>query len=159
MRSVVGASKALEELAKLMPSEAHLIKDGEIIDVDIQELEKGDTVLIKPGEKIPSDGIITEGSSYIDESMLTGESIPVEKNVGDELIGGSINGDGSLQLRVKSTGEDSYLSKVINMVRQAQAAKSRTQRLADKAAMWLTVIAITVGVATLIAWLIISNDI
>ena len=159
MRSVLGASRALEELARLMPSEAHLVKNGEVVDVELKELEKGDIVLIKPGEKIPSDGVITEGSSSIDESMLTGESIPVEKEEGDELIGGSVNGDGSLKMRVKNTGEDSYLSKVIELVRNAQAAKSKTQRLADTAALWLTVIAISVGLITLISWLIIRQDV
>lgn len=160
IRSVLGASKALEELAELMPSIAHLVKEsGEIEDVELQELKQGDIVLIKPGEKIPSDGIIVDGSSYIDESMLTGESVPVEKEEGDELIGGSVNGDGSIKLEVKNTGEDSYLAKVIEMVRKAQESKSKSQRLADKAALWLTIIAITVGMTTLVIWLIIRQDI
>ncbi|MFX1406122.1 MAG: copper-translocating P-type ATPase [Promethearchaeota archaeon] len=153
MKSVLGASRALEKLVELMPSTAHLIKDEEIVDVGLSELKKGDIVLIKPGEKIPSDGSIIKGSSFIDESMLTGESVPVEKENGDLVIGGSVNGDGSLEIQVESTGEDSYLSKVINLVRDAQASKSKTQRLADKAAFWLTIIALTVGFTTLFTWL------
>jgi Cu2+-exporting ATPase len=114
--------------------------------------------VIKPGEKIPSDGIVVKGESYIDESMLTGESKPVLKGEDDKLIGGSINGDGSLELRVENAGEDSYLSKVITMVREAQAAKSKTQALSDRAAFWLTIVAITVGVVTLTVWLLIGRD-
>ena len=154
MASVVSASSALEKLAQLMPSEAHRKKNGETEDIPLSEVQKGDILVIKPGEKIPSDGKVVSGSSYIDESMLTGESKPVNKGKGDELIGGSINGDGSLELQVEGAGEDSYLSKVINMVREAQAAKSKTQALSDQAAMWLTVIALTVGAATLAGWLI-----
>ncbi|MBC8231606.1 cadmium-translocating P-type ATPase [bacterium] len=158
MKSVLGASRALEELAQLMPDEAHLIRNGDVVDVKISELKKGDRVLIKPGEKVPSDGIVVKGNSYIDESMLTGESKPVEKKDGDELIGGSINGEGSLEIQIENTGEDSYLSKVINLVREAQESKSKTQRLADKAAFWLTIIALTAGFATLFWWLLYGKD-
>src|SRR6056297_1608810 len=133
MRSVLGASKALEKLIELMPSEAHLMKDGEVKDVEVKNLQKGDRVLIKPGEKIPADGKIEKGESYVDESMLTGESVPVERTAGDEVIGGSVNGDGSLEVNIENTGEDSYLSKVIDMVEEAQKSKSKTQKLADKA--------------------------
>ncbi len=153
MKSILGASRALEKLVELMPSTAHLIKEGEIIDINLSEIKKEDNILIRPGEKIPSDGIILKGSSYIDESMLTGESAPVEKEKGDNVIGGSVNGDGSLEIQVENTGEDSYLSKVIDLVRQAQATKSKTQRLADRAAFWLTVVALTVGFTTLFIWL------
>ncbi|MFW6253024.1 MAG: heavy metal translocating P-type ATPase, partial [bacterium] len=107
---------------------------------------------------IPSDGIVVKGESHVDESMLTGESRPSRKATDDKLIGGSINGDGSLELRVEGTGEDSYLSSVIHMVREAQAAKSKTQALSDRAAFWLTIVAITVGVATLAAWLFVGQD-
>jgi Cu2+-exporting ATPase len=158
MRSVLGASNALEELAKLMPDTAHQIKDGETQDVKISELQQGDKVLIKPGEKIPADGIVTKGSSAINESMLTGESKPVKKGVDEKVIGGSVNGEGSLEVKVSSTGEDSYLSQVINLVREAQAAKSKSQKMADRAAFWLTLIAITAGTLTLIAWLIAQDD-
>ncbi|MHA1354252.1 MAG: copper-translocating P-type ATPase [Candidatus Heimdallarchaeota archaeon] len=159
MRSILGASRALEELVKLMPAEAHIILDGKVVDVPIKELKKGDVVLIKPGEKVPSDGRIVKGHSYIDESMLTGESKPVGKRKDEEVIGGSVNGDGSLEIIIENTGEDSYLSKVINLVREAQASKSKTQRLADKAALVLTIVAITVGIATLVTWLIIDGDV
>ena len=158
MASVLSASSALEELAQLMPSEAHRKKGEEIEDVPLSEVKKGDVLVIKPGEKIPSDGIVERGESSIDESMLTGESKPVEKGEGDKLIGGSINGDGSLELRVEGAGEESYLSKVIDMVREAQAAKSRTQALSDRAAFWLTIVAISVGVVTLAAWLLVGRD-
>ena len=153
MASVLGASSALEKLAQLMPNEAHRKSGDDVTDVPLSEIRKGDILVIKPGEKIPSDGVISRGSSYVDESMLTGESRPVRKEAGDQLIGGSINGDGSMELRVESSGEDSYLSKVINMVREAQAAKSKTQALSDRAALWLTIVAITVGLSTLVAWL------
>lgn len=158
MRSVLSASSALEELARLMPDTAHRKRGEEVEDIPLSEVRKGDILVIKPGEKIPSDGTIAAGHSYVDESMLTGESVPVEKGEGDELIGGAINGDGSLELRVESTGEESYLSKVITMVRESQAAKSRTQGLADRAAFWLTIIALTVGLTTLIAWLVVGRD-
>jgi len=159
MRSILGASRALEELAELMPSTAHKIKDDNVIEVEIADLKKGDRVLVKPGEKIPSDGSILKGSSYIDESMITGESVPVERSEDDSVFGGSINGDGSLEIEVQSTGEDSYLSKVIELVKKAQASKSKTQRLADKAAFWLTIISLSVGTITLITWLLLSANV
>ena len=158
MKSVIGASKALEKLAQLMPDTAHLKEGEDIKDIKISELKKGDLILIKAGEKIPADGIIQKGSSYIDESMLTGESKPVEKEADDEVIGGSVNGDGVLEVKVENTGEDSYLNKVINLVEEAQKAKSKTQRLADVAAKWLTIVAISVGIITLIAWLLYDPD-
>lgn len=158
MRSVMSASNALDKLAELMPNTVHLFKDGDVVDVDISKLKSNDKILIKPGEKVPADGIIVKGNSYINESMLTGESKPIEKGKGDKLIGGSVNGDGSLEVEVKNIGEDSYLSKVIDMVKRAQESKSKTQHLADKAAFWLTIVALTVGFTTLIVWYIISGD-
>ncbi len=158
MRSVMGASRALKELAKLMPDTAHLIKDDEVVDVDIKEIKKGDKILIRPGEKIPADGEIIDGSSYIDESMLTGESEPVERTTGDEVIGGSINGDSSLEVEIKKSGEDSYLNQVIDMVSEAQKAKSKTQGIADKAALYLTIVAISVGIITLFSWIAAGRD-
>ncbi len=158
MRAVMSASSALEELAKLMPNTAHLIKDGEVVEVHTSELNSGDKILIKPGEKIPADGIIVKGRSHINESMLTGESKPIEKGEGDKLIGGSINGDGSIEVEVKDIGKDSYLSKVIDMVEKAQESKSKTQNLTDRAAFWLTIIALTVGFTTLFVWYSISGD-
>lgn len=158
MASVLSASSALEKLAQLMPNEAHRKRGDDLEDVPLSQVQKGDVLVIKPGEKIPSDGVIVKGESYIDESMLTGESKPAHKATDDKLIGGSMNGDGSLELRVQGTGEESYLSKVITMVREAQAAKSKTQALSDRAAFWLTIVAITVGVATLAAWLVAGRD-
>lgn len=157
MRSVMGASGALEKLAKLMPDMALKKKGGKAIDVKISELKKGDIVLIKPGEKIPSDGTITKGKGYVDESMLTGEAEPAAKKKGDKLIGGSVNGDSSFEMRVEKTGEDSYLAKVINLVQEAQQAKSKTQRLADRAAFVLTLVAIAGGIATFLVWSLYSD--
>jgi Cu2+-exporting ATPase len=157
MRSVLSASSALEKLARLMPDTAHRKRGEEVEEVPLSAVTKGDILVIKPGEKVPSDGVIVGGHSNLDESMLTGESRPVEKTEGDKLIGGSINGDGVLELEVQSTGEESYLAKVIDLVRSAQEAKSRTQGLADRAAFWLTIIAITVGIATLLAWLLVAG--
>jgi Cu2+-exporting ATPase len=159
MKSVLGASKALEKLAQLMPNEAHLITENGTRDIKVNDLKKGDKVLIKAGEKIPADGVIFEGKTHLDESMLTGESKPVKKGPEDEVIGGSVNGDDLIKVVVKETGEDSYLSKVITLVKNAQSAKSKTQRLADKAAVVLTVIAIVVGSTTLVFWLIYGSEI
>ncbi|MFP4377386.1 MAG: copper-translocating P-type ATPase [Spirochaetales bacterium] len=158
MRSVQSASNALEELAALMPNEAHVkTKDG-VQDLPADEIEVGDVLVVRPGEKIPSDGVISSGSSYIDESLLTGESKPVERTEGDEVIGGSINGDSAIDVEVTKSGEESYLSQVIEMVESAQASKSKTQTLSDKAAFWLTIVAITVGVVTLAGWLVAGRD-
>jgi len=158
MKSVLGASKALEKLAQLMPDTAHLIKGSEVKEVKISALKKGDKILIKAGEKIPADGLVVKGSSYIDESMLTGESKPVHKKLEDKVIGGSVNGDAVLEVKVEGTGEESYLNKVINLVKEAQSSKSKTQKFADKAANWLTIIAVTTGAATLIYWFIYGPD-
>ncbi|MCA0990589.1 heavy metal translocating P-type ATPase [Pseudalkalibacillus hwajinpoensis] len=159
MKSVMGASKALEELVKLMPSEAHRVsEDGSIEDVPTSELNEGDHVLIKPGEKVPVDGTIVKGQSSIDESMLTGESVPVEKEKNDEVIGASINGEGSLTVKVEKTGEDSYLSQVVTMVREAQESKSRTQNFSDRAAKWLFYLALIAGITTLLSWVLLGYD-
>jgi Cu2+-exporting ATPase len=157
MRSVMGASRALEELAKLVPKEAHkLAEGGSTKEVPVSELKQGDLVLIKPGEQIPVDGEVTDGASSVNEAMLTGESRPVEKQAGDQVIGGAINGEGSLKVEVRKTGEESFLSQVIKLVEQAQQSKSRTQDLANSAAKWLTYIAIGAGASTLAAWLVFS---
>ncbi|WP_188724743.1 heavy metal translocating P-type ATPase [Lentibacillus populi] len=157
MRSVIGASNALEELVKLMPNEAHkLDENDEVRDVPVSDLKNKDRVLVKPGEKIPVDGTITDGKSAIDESMLTGESVPVEKNKGDEVIGGSVNKEGSLTIQVEKTGEDSYLSQVITLVKEAQESKSRTQDITNRAAKWLFYVALAAGFITLFIWLILG---
>lgn len=153
MKSVLGASKALELLVSMMPSEAHKVHGDHIMDVKLEDLNKDDIILIKPGEKVPADGVIIEGESYLNESMLTGESKPVKKRTDQQVIGGSINGNGSLKVKVLHTGKDSYLNKVITLVQEAQKAKSKTQHLADRAAKWLTYIALGVGFGTLAIWL------
>ncbi|MCB0638442.1 MAG: cadmium-translocating P-type ATPase [Lewinella sp.] len=158
MRSVLGASKALEALAALMPQEANLVQQDKVMKVKVSELKQGDVILIKPGEKVPADGRITEGESEFNESMLTGESQPVHKSVHQEIIGGSINGNGAIKAEVKGTGEDTYLSKVITMVRDAQGQKSKTQRLADRAAFWLTIIALVAGFGTFAVWLLMGRE-
>jgi len=159
MKSVMSASKALEELAKLMPSEAHLIQeDGSTRDIALEELKKGDRVLIKPGEKIPADGFVVKGKSSVDESLMTGESKPVNKSEEDEVIGGSINGEGSLTIEINKTGEDSFLSQVIDLVKQAQDSKSRTQDLANRAAFWLTIIALGAGAITFFVWTFLTSQ-
>ena len=159
MKSVMGASRALEELVKLMPSEAHkLMEDGQIQDVPLDVLRSGDRVLIKPGEKIPADGNVIDGETSVNEAMITGESKPVSKKVGNKVIGGAINGEGSITVVVKKTGKDSFLSQVIDLVRQAQESKSKTQDLANKAAFWLTMIAISAGALTMFVWLAIIHE-
>ena len=158
MRSVMGASRALEELAELMPTEAHRITDdGDTEDVPVDRLAHGDRILVKPGEKVPADGGIVDGYSTLDESMLTGESTPVEKSDGDEVIGGAVNGEGALTVEVEKTGDDTYLSQVIDLVRRAQESQSETQNLANRAAVWLTGIALTGGAVTFVLWLTLST--
>jgi Cu2+-exporting ATPase len=152
MRSQMAASNALQSLVALLPANVHVQRNGEVVDVDIQQLKKEDIAIIKPGEKIPADGVIIEGTSFVNESMLTGESAPVKKERDAKVIAGAVNGDGSLKVKVTGTGKDSYLNKVITLVQSAQNAKSRTQNLADKVAKWLTVISLVVGVATFIGW-------
>ena len=134
MKSVAGASKELELLVQLMPADAHLISGNEVIDVKTETLKENDVILIKPGEKVAADGIIEDGESYINESMLTGESKPVRKSKGDNLIAGSLNGNGSLKIRVAHGAKDSYLSQVVKLEKDAQNAKTNTQLLADSAA-------------------------
>ncbi|NBB71335.1 MAG: heavy metal translocating P-type ATPase, partial [Alphaproteobacteria bacterium] len=159
MRSVAGASGALEELVKLLPDRAHRLDDeGDAEDVPVADLAVGDRVLVRPGERVPADGTITDGESSVDLSMLTGESKPVAKGEGDEVPAGAVNGSGGLTLRIEKTGEDSYLSQVVEMVRQAQQSRSQSQDLADRAAGWLTYTALAVGAVTLAAWLAAGAD-
>ncbi len=158
MRSVMGASRALEELVKIMPLVAHLKKDGEIIDVGVDQLKIGDKVLVKPGEKVPVDGTVVEGTSGINESMLTGESKPVIKKPENDVIGGSINGEAAFVMKVEKTEKDTYLNQVVELVRKAQESKSKTQDLANRAAMYLTIIALTVGTLTFIFWIFFGKD-
>lgn len=158
MKSIMSASRELELLVQLMPSEAHLLQGDSITEVKTEDLEAGNMILIKPGEKIAADGIISEGSSYLNESMLTGESKPVEKVKGEKVIAGSINGNGSLKVEVLHGSKDSYLAQVIKLVQEAQQSQSKTQLLADQAARWLTIIALASGALTFIAWLAVGKD-
>lgn len=158
MRSVMGASRALEELVKIMPSVAHLRQNGEIVDVGVEQLRIGDKVLVKPGEKVPVDGTVVEGASSVNESMLTGESEPVTKTEGSEVIGGSINGEAAFVVEVKKTGKDTYLNQVVELVRTAQESKSKTQDLANRAALYLTIIALTVGTLTFALWTLFGQE-
>jgi Cu2+-exporting ATPase len=154
MRSVLGASRALEQLVRLLPAEAHRLRaDGSIEEVALDALQPGDRVLVKPGEKIPTDGLVAQGRTSVNQAMLTGESQPVEKSDGDEVIGGAVNGEGAITMEVRRTGADTYLSQVIELVRKAQETRSRTQDLANRAALWLTLIAVGGGAITLVAWL------
>lgn len=158
MRSQMAASKALQSLVALLPNDVTVEQNGSPVKIKLEQLKNGDTVIIRPGEKVAADGLIVEGTSYLNESMLTGESVPVRKESGGKVIAGSINGDGALKIKATGVGKDSYLNKVINLVQDAQAAKSNTQNLADKVAKWLTIVAIVVGVGTFAYWYITMGD-
>lgn len=158
MRSVLGASRALEDLAQMLPSEAHLFKDGSVEDVQVEALVVHDRVLVKPGEKVPVDGVVIEGDSSVNEAMLTGESQPVAKQTGASVIGGSINGEGSLVVEVRKVGAETYLNQVVELVRRAQESRSHTQDLANRAAFYLVVIALSVSALTFVAWVFLARD-
>lgn len=158
MKSIMGASNALTQIARLMPKDAHRITSGnKTVNIPLEELKVGDEVLVKPGEKFPADGSIVKGETSVNESMLTGESRLVIKKIGAQVIGGSINGEGSVTVEVKKTGKDSFLSGVIKLVQEAQESKSRTQNLANRAAFWLTIIGISAGIITLVVWLVVLD--
>lgn len=156
MRAVRGATGALSELAKLIPPTAHLIVGKGIENVGTEKLKKGDKILVRPGEKIPIDGIVIDGESSINESMVTGESKPVGKEKGSEVIGGTINNDGSLTIEVTKTGEQTAISQMMELIRKAQESKPAVQKIADRAASMLTFTALTVGIGTFIYWFLIS---
>jgi Cu2+-exporting ATPase len=153
MRSITQAQGALSELAKLLPGTATRIVDGSTEDVPIGDLRDGDLVLVRPGESIPADGRVLEGKSAVNEAMITGESRPVEKAEGDEVIAATVNGSGSLRVEVTRTGERTTLAGIMRLVEQAQTSRSRAQALADRAAFFLTVVAVGAGVLTLVVWL------
>ncbi len=155
MRSVRQASGALTELAKLMPDTAErVLPDGGTEEVPVAELKEGDLVLVRPGASVPADGEIEEGESEVNESMITGESKPALKELGDKVIGGTINGDGSLRVRVTATGDDTALAGIMRLVDEAQKSKSDTQILADKAAGWLFYVALAAAAVTAVAWVV-----
>ncbi len=154
MRAVQGAQGALKELAKLLPDTAEVLRDGKTHVVPLSDLHVGDIVLVKPGSKIPADGVVTEGKSDLNESIITGESKPVAKSAGSEVIAGSINGDGSLHVKVTKIGEHTFLAGVMRLVADAQASKSKLQILSDRAAFYLTVVAVAAGGLTFVLWLL-----
>jgi P-type Cu2+ transporter len=152
MKSIAGASKDLELLVRLIPANAHLVMPDKINEIKTETLKEHDIILVKPGEKVAADGIISAGESYLNESMLTGESKPVKKNIGDKVIAGAMNGNGSIRVTVTHASRDSYLSQLVKLVDGAQKAKSKTQLLADKAARWLTILALVGGISTFLYW-------
>ena len=158
MKSIAGASRELELLVQLMPDDAHLVHGDHIMDVKTETLKEKDVILTKPGEKVAADGIIADGETYLDESMLTGESKPVNKRKGDKVIAGSINGNGAIRITVSHGARESYLAQVIKLVQDAQQSKSKTQLLADTAARWLTIIAMVAGIATFLVWFISGKE-
>lgn len=158
MKSINQASKSLELLVKMMPSEASVVKNDEVVVMQVSEISPGDIVVVKPGGKIPVDGLVIEGETHIDESMLTGESKPVRKTNGEKVIGGSVNGNGAVKIKVTGSGNDSYLNKVIRLVEDAQKEKSKTQHLANRAAKILTFVALGGGFITLAIWLMLGFE-
>ena len=160
MKSILGASKAVEKLVKAMPSTAHLVgDDGSIIEVHVSRIKNGDKILVKPGEKIPVDGVVVEGSSSVDESLVTGESKQVYKTTGSKVIAGTVNLDGSLIVEATAVRKDTYLSQVVELIKNIQASRSRLQDLAGRVAKWLTITALTVGSITFIVWFLYMGDI
>lgn len=152
MRAVRGATGALTELAKLIPPSAHLLKDGQLTEVQTSQLVVGDRVLVKPGEKIPVDGKVVDGESAVSEAMLTGESRPIAKKAGDEVVGGSLNQDGSLTVEVARTGADTAIAQIMKLVREAQGSKPNVQHLADRAAAVLFYVAVAAGAFSFVVW-------
>jgi len=158
MASVQGASRALENLAALVPSTAHKLVGNRTEEISVAELAEGDRILIRPGEQIPADGVVTDGASSVNEAFLTGESRPVPKETGAEVVAGAVNGEGALTVVVRRTGEQTTLSQIQRLVAEAQASRSRFQNLADRAAGWLAYIAIGAGTLTFITWLVLGFD-
>ncbi|HEU4464301.1 MAG TPA: copper-translocating P-type ATPase [Gemmatimonadota bacterium] len=158
MRSIAQAQGALDELAKLLPDTATRIVDGGTEEVPVDRLAEGDLLLVRPGASIPADGIVREGASGVDEALITGESRPVEKVEGDQVIAGTVNGSGSLRVEVTKTGERTALAGIMRLVGEAQSSRSRAQDLADRAAFWLTIVALGSGVVTLVAWLALGSE-
>ena len=158
MRSISQAQGALKELAKLLPDTAVRIEDGEPVEVPASELRAGDLVLVRPGAGIPADGVVREGRSAVDESMLTGESRPVDKEPGARVVAGTVNGSGSLRVEITGTGEETALAGIMRLVSEAQTSRSRAQALADRAAFWLTWVAIGSGAVTLVTWLLVGDS-
>jgi Cu2+-exporting ATPase len=159
MRSRRGSSDALNALLRLTPSQANLVgPDGQIASVPVEQVRVGDLLILRPGEKVPTDGVVTEGTSAVDESMVTDESLPVSRSEGDEVIGGTINGSGSLRLRATKVGSDTTLAQIVQLVRTAQNSKAPAQRLADKAAEYLVIAAVSAGLLTFLIWFFVIHE-
>ena len=158
MRAIAGASGALNSLVKLIPPKTYLVKNEEIIEINTSDLQINDIIQIRPGDKIPIDGIVINGETSIDESMLTGEAMPIRKQIGDQVIGGTINQTGSIKVKVEKTGEDTALSQIINLVKTAQSSKPQSQKLADRAAHYLTLVAIIIGTSTFLFWYGVADE-
>jgi Cu2+-exporting ATPase len=158
MRSISQAQGALQELAKLLPNTALRLRGAEVEEVPIDALRPGDIILVRPGASIPADGVAIDGASEVNESMITGESRPVQKSIGDRVIAGTVNGSGSLRVAVTGTGQQTALAGIMRLVEQAQTSRSRAQALADRAAFWLTIVAIVAGALTFVAWLTFRGD-
>jgi Cu2+-exporting ATPase len=158
MRSVQSASNALEHLASMVPTVANKVVSGDVIEVDVASLTENDIILIRPGDQVPVDGEIIDGASSLNEAFLTGESRPVSKEVGDEVIAGAVNGEGVLTARVTRTGDATTLSQIMRLVEEAQASRSQYQVLADRAAFWLTIIAIGVAIPTFVIWAVFGSE-
>jgi len=158
MSSVQGASRALENLASLLPSVAHRYTENGLEDIDVGALRHGDKILVRPGEQLPADGLVIDGTSSVNEAFLTGESRPISKLTGNEVVAGSVNGEGALTIEVSRTGNETTLSQIQRLVDEAQASRSRFQNLADRAAGWLFYIAVGAGAITFVVWLLASQD-
>lgn len=160
MRAVMGAGDALKEMAELLPADAHVWSDdGTVADVPLDQVQVGQTVVVEAGEKVPADGEVVDGSSQVNEALVTGEARAVEKAPGDAVFGGSQNGDGTLYVRVTGTGESGYLAQVMRLVSQAQQEKSRAEVLSDRVARWLFYAAVSVGVAAFVVWLVVTSNV
>ena len=158
MNAVSNASNALQKLAELLPeSVKRLTKDGKEETVSLKEVNEGDRLIVRSGDKMPTDGVILKGETIVDESAVTGESRGIKKQANDKVIGGSINGDGTIEIEVTGTGENGYLAKVMEMVRKAQGEKSKLESLSDKVAKWLFYVALIVGILAFIAWLFLTD--
>src|SRR3989344_6761819 len=158
MKAVQSAKGALRELAKLLPEHAEVVRNGEIVTIALSELRENDIVLVRPGGKVPADGNVAEGGSDVDEALITGESRPVHKKKGDDVIAGSINGDGSLHIRIEKIGEHTFLAGVMRLVAEAESSKSRLQLLSDRAALYLTTLAVSSGAITFGVWLLVGES-
>ncbi len=154
MKAILGAGEALRALAKLMPQTAHRIRDGRIEDVPTEALKEGDLILIRPGEQVPADGVVVEGATSMNEAFLTGESRPVAKGVGDEVLAGALNGEGAIVVRVTRTGTSTTLGQIMRLVEEAQVSRSRFQDLGERVAGWLFYVAVLGGSATFLLWLL-----